>query len=143
MTSFHSPVSIYGNVKDGPTADKGDVVQTQSVKLQAATAAVVEGNFFLPPLCQVIGFITDNEVLWTATTASLTVGSASAGAQFVAAVDVKANGGKVYSAVTAAQTVTLEALVTATTGTTVFVTVTSTGPNAVGTTRVTVLYKSL
>jgi hypothetical protein len=142
MTTFQSPLKSFKAVKEGVGADLGDVVLSQSVKLQAATAATVEDSFYLPPGAQIISFLVDNQVLWTATTAGLTIGSASAGTQYVASLDVKANGGRTVSAITLAQAATMEGLLTSTSVNRVYVTVASTGANAVGTTRVTVLYRA-
>ena len=143
MTTFKGPLKTYGTVKDAPLSDAGAVVSSQTVKLQAASAATVEGNIVIPAGAQIIDIIIHNQVLWTATTAGLTIGTASAGTQIMASLDVKANGGKSVGAMTAAQTVTAEAYVTSLTPTTLFVTVTSTGANAVGTTRVTITYAIL
>jgi hypothetical protein len=143
MTTFKGPLKTYGATKDAPLSDAGSVVSCQTVKLQAATAATVEANIVIPPQSQIIDIKIYNQVLWTATTAGLTIGTASAGTQIMASLDVKANGGKSVGAMTLAQTATAEAFVTNLTPTTLYVTVTSTGANAVGTTRVTVEYAML
>jgi len=141
MTTFKGPVKSYGNVKEGVGNDVGGMVLCQSVKLQAATLATVEDSIYLPAGAQVVDIVTDNIVLWTATTAGLTIGSASAGTQYVSSVDVKTIAGKNRAATTVAQAATLEALMTSTVVNRVYVTVTSTGANAVGTTRVTITYR--
>jgi hypothetical protein len=141
MTTFKGPVKSYGTVKEGTGNDVGGMVLSQSVKLQAATAATVEDSIYLPAGAQVIDIVYDNIVLWTATTAGLTIGSASAGTQYVSSTDVKANAGKTRPATTVAQALALENLITSTTVNRVYVTVASTGANAVGTTRVTINYK--
>lgn len=143
MTTFKAPVKTWSTIKEGAGADVGYSVQAQTVLLQAATAATVENSFYIPPFSKVTGFVIDNQVLWDATTAALTIGSASAGAQYLASLDVKANGGRTAGAATAAIAVTLEGIVTAATATRMFVTITSTDPTATGTTRVTVEYITL
>jgi hypothetical protein len=118
-------------------SDTGYITQAKSVTVQAATAASVDATIVLPPNSQILDFLCDSTVAWTATTASLTIGTAAGGAQYVTGFDVKTVTRGPTAAFTAAQ---LLAMSNITTNTSVFIRVASTGANATGTTTVTVRY---
>jgi hypothetical protein len=115
----------------------GDVGVSQTVTLQAASAANVDGTITVPPNSKILDFLIDSTVLWTATTASLTVGTAAGGAQYVSGFDVKTVTRGPTAAFTAAQ---LAAMDNVGNNTTIAFRVASTGAHNVGTTKATVRY---
>lgn len=120
-------------------SDRGFVVLSQTVTLQAASAANVDASITLPAGGRIHDILVDSTTAWTATTASLTVGRTAGGTEYVTGMDVKTITRGPTAAYTAAQLANMDY----TTNTTVAIRVASTGANAVGTTRVTVRYVQL
>jgi len=116
----------------------GGVVLSQSVTLQAASQANVDGYVDLPAGAEIQDFQADSTVAWTATTAGLTIGNVAGGNQYVSSFDVKTITRGPTAAYTTAQ---LLAMSNIGSNTRVYFRVTSTGPNNTGTTKVTVRYK--
>jgi hypothetical protein len=143
MATGYSGFSIrsgsYPSEPIGALSDAGSVVLAQTITLQAATAANVDGQFVLPANARIIEFNGDSTVAWTATTASLTIGKTAGGTDYVTGFDVKT----VTRGPTAALTATQLANCDIGANTTVYVRVASTGANTTGTTRVTVRYAHL
>lgn len=119
--------------------DRGFVVLSQTITLQAATATNVDGTITLPAGSRILDIKADSSVAWTATTASLTVGRTAGGTDYVTGFDVKT----ITRGPTAAFTATQLGNMDIGTNTSVVCRVASTGANAVGTTRVTVQYMQL
>lgn len=120
-------------------SDRGFAVLSQTVTLQAATAANVDATITLPANGRIHDILVDSTVAWTATTASLTVGRTAGGTDYVTGMDVKTITRGPTAAFTAAQLAAMDY----TTNTSLVIRVASTGANATGTTRVTVRYAQL
>jgi hypothetical protein len=137
-TYFQGAVKSGDNFSELPSGvGVGTAVFTQTVTLQAATAANVDASFLIPKGARILGFNADSSVAWTATTASLTVGQSAGGTEYVTGFDVKTITRGPTAAYTAAQ---LGAMDNVGANTTVYVRVASTGANATGTTKVTIQY---
>lgn len=140
-TAFDGPL-ISGNKRfadaAGP-ANAGYAILSQSAVLNQNGTNNVTQTFVLPPRSQILGFDLDTTTAWNSgTSASLTVGTAAGGAQYVTGVDVKAN-----TSPRAAQTFTtaqLAAMANIGTNTSVVATVTVSGATSAGSSRVTVRY---
>ncbi len=138
MTLFADPLKVGVREPGHPLGSNlGTAVVAQTKTIQAATLAAVSATFYLPANSQIVNIYGDSTVAWTATTASLTVGTAAAGTQYVTGFDVKTVTRGPTAAFTAAQ---LNAMSNIGANTTLVATVTSTVENATGTTIVTVLY---
>jgi hypothetical protein len=123
----------------GTATDAGTVVLAQTITLQAATAANVDGTINLPKNSRILDFEVDSTVAWTAASASLTIGTTAGGSEYVSGMDVKT----VTRGPTAAYTAAQLAAFDIGSNTAVVARVASGTPNAVGTTRVTVRYVHL
>ncbi len=134
---FSGPVQVGSVQPGGATSNIGSAICAQSVVVQAATAANVDTFIDVPSGSQIVSINADSTVAWTATTASMTIGSAAGGTQYVTGFDVKTITRGPTAAYTAAQ---LAALANVGSNTRIHIRVASTGANATGTTRVTVLY---
>ena len=133
---------MQGALKSGTSASEytnvGYAVFTQTGTLQAASAAAVDLTFTLPSGSQIVAIYVDSSVAWTASgTVTFTAGTASAGTQYITSIDLKT---VVRGAptLTAAQVGVMADISTNTT--LVCTATTSTGANATGTTKVTVMY---
>lgn len=135
---------MQGSLKSGDAPSEnlsgvgvGTAVFSQTITLQAASSANVDGSFLIPRGARILGFNADSTTAWTATTASLTVGQSAGGSEYASGFDVKSVTRGPTAAYTAAQ---LAAMDNVGNNTTVFVRVASTGANNVGTTKVTIQY---
>lgn len=141
MSVFKAPLKAYGDNREGATPDIGDVVLSQTTTLQAASVAAVNATIYLPQNAQILQILVDNTTLWTASGAvTLTAGTTSAGTQYLSAVDLKTVSGRSNYAFTNTQAANIANITTNTS--VVFTATTASGSNAVGTTRVTVLYRA-
>lgn len=115
----------------------GTAVFSQTALVTFDADLVAEATFVLPTNAQITSFNIDTLTAYnSATSATLTIGSASAGSQYVGSVDAK-TAGRAAPTLSAAQ---LTAMANIGTNTTVYATVTSVGQPSAGSTRVTVLY---
>ena len=115
----------------------GTALLAQSALVTFDADLVAEAQFVLPVGAQITSFSIDTLTAYnSATSATLTIGSASAGSQYVGSVDAK-TAGRAAPTLSAAQ---LTAMANIGTSTTVFATVTSVGQPTAGSTRVTVFY---
>lgn len=115
----------------------GTAVFSQTALIDFNTTLTSEAVFVLPKDGQIVDVVVDVLTAYnSATSATLTVGSASAGTQYAGAVDAK-TAGRVRPTFTAAQ---LAAMDDIDGNTSVYVTVTSVGQPTAGSARVTVLY---
>lgn len=117
-------------------SNKNFEVYTKTITLQAASSANVDAVISIPKNTKIVNIMADTTVAWTATTASLTVGSSAGGTQYASGSDVKTITRAPTAAYTAAQ---LAAMDNVGANTSIHVRVASTGATAVGTTAVTVL----
>ena len=115
----------------------GTAVFSQTALIDFNTTLTSEAVFVLPKDGQIVDVVVDVLTAYnSATSATLTVGSASAGTQYAGAVDAK-TAGRVRPTFTAAQ---LAAMDDIDGNTSVYATVTSVGQPTAGSARVTVLY---
>ena len=115
----------------------GTAVFSQTALIDFNTTLTSEAVFVLPKDGQIVDVVVDVLTAYnSATSATLTVGSASAGTQYAGSVDAK-TAGRVRPTFTAAQ---LAAMDDIDGNTSVYATVTSVGQPTAGSARVTVLY---
>jgi hypothetical protein len=94
-STFSGPISA-GTVREGPSSNLGNVVLSQSFDSGDLTGAEV-GNLdavelIAPAGCQIVDIIVDQVVAATAGTTTVSVGTASGGAQLMAGVATTAGG---------------------------------------------------
>lgn len=138
-THFGGPV-VAGTVQPGGTAvsNVGFALLKQAVTLTQNSTTAVTGTITLPANSTITGFVVDNTTVWNSgTSASMTVGTAAAGTQYITAIDVKALTGRATITYTAAQ---LTAMQNITTNITVYFTVTVVGATSAGTSVCAVTY---
>lgn len=115
----------------------GTAVFSQTALIDFNATLTSEAVFVLPKDGQIVDVVVDVLTAYnSATSATLTVGSASAGTQYAGAVDAK-TAGRVRPTFSAAQ---LAAMDNIDGNTSVYATVTSVGQPTAGSARVTVLY---
>lgn len=131
-----------GAVKAGEGPSEAATGAGSAVFVQTAINANVTGltqdlTFTLPKNAQILAFFIDVLTAYdSATSATLTIGTASAGSQYVGSVNAK-TAGRAAPTLSAAQ---LLAMSNITTNTTMVATVTSVGQPTAGSVRVTVQY---
>lgn len=115
----------------------GTAVFSQTAVINFNATLTSEAQFVLPNDAQITNIIPDVLTAFdSATSATLTVGSASAGSQYVGSVNAK-TAGRAAPTISAAQA---SAMADISTNTTVFATITSVGQPTAGSVRVTVQY---
>lgn len=137
-STFSGPLKS-GTVKEGSSANLGHAVLTQTGSTTHAdgTALVQDITFYLPPNSQLIDVIPDVQTAYdSATSATLTVGTASGGSEYVGSVNAK-TAGRATPTISAAQAAAMADIGT---NTTVVATVTSVGDPTAGEVRVTLVY---
>lgn len=115
----------------------GTALLSQSAVINFNATLTSEATFVLPKNGQIVDFRIDVLTAFdSATSATLTIGSASAGSQYVGSVNAK-TAGRAAPTLSAAQ---LDAMDTLGSNTTAYATITSVGQPTAGSVRVTVLY---
>jgi hypothetical protein len=136
-TTFSGPVRA-GTIRDGASANVGSVVLAQTATLTFDATLVQTVSFQLPAGAQILDIYADPLVVFdSATSATLSVGTAAAGTQYAGSLDVKTAGRKRMT-LTAAIATSMANIGT-TTG--VFFTVTSVGQPTAGSLTCVVQYK--
>lgn len=136
-STFSGPIKS-GTVRKGATANLGKAVLQQKGTLAFDTTLVQSLTFYIPENCTIVDIIVDVITAYdSATSATLSVGTAAAGTQYASGVDVKAATGRIRPTFTATQLGNMQAT---TTNTSVVATVTSVDQPTAGSTRVTILY---
>lgn len=139
-TKFTGPIGTYTQLPTGAAGilqDLGFAVMAQSQTITQNSTNAVSATFGLPQGSQIVSITPDVLVAFdSATSATLTAGTAAAGTQFVSAVNAK-TAGRAAPTYSAAQ---LLAMSNIGTNPAVVVTVTPVGATTVGTILVTVLY---
>ena len=127
-----------GTGLDSHGVDTGRVILSQTFLINRVAAQLVNStSIILPANAQIVDFFVDVLTAYdSATSATLTIGTAAAGTQYVTSVNAK-TGGRNAVTHTAAQATAMSNIGT---NTAVFGTVTSVGQPTVGQVRVTVLY---
>lgn len=133
MSTFQKPLKV----RDDRGDSVGNVVVSQTALITFDADLTQEATFKLPAGAQLVDVVVDVLTAYdSATSATLTVGSASAGTQYAGSVDGK-TAGRVRPTFSAAQLAAMDDIGA---NTTVYATVTSVGQPTAGQARVTVLY---
>lgn len=103
-TTFTGPL-MAGTIRDNQYRNVGSAVLSQTVTVNQAGAGTQNITLYVPANSRLLGFTVDLLTVWdSATSAALTVGTASAGTQYVSSLDVKTGpAGRMTIAPTAAQ----------------------------------------
>lgn len=132
-----------GPVMTGTKAgvDVGTCVLTQQVTLNQNSTTAVSATVNLPGGSQLIDILVDPLTAWNSvTSASLTIGSAAAGTQFSAGIDVKAATARTRPTFTPTQLALMNNIGTTSQSMPVVATVTVVGATSAGQTLVTYIY---
>ena len=117
--------------------DGGDVLMSQSLTITQNSTTAVSASFTLPASAQITDFIVDVLTAYdSVTSATLTVGTAAAGTQYITTVNAK-TAGRAAPTLSAAQLLAMSSIGT---NTSVVATVTPVGATSAGLVRVTVKY---
>ncbi|MBB3411211.1 hypothetical protein FHT87_005164 [Rhizobium sp. BK316] len=139
-TAFTGPVATFTEKPDGTAAgysDMGFCAMSQTTLLTQNSTNAVSSTLYMPFGSQIVDIIVDVLVAFdSATSATLTAGTAAAGTQYASGVNAK-TAGRVRPTFTAAQLAAMDDI-----GTTpqVVFTITPVGATTAGSVRVTVLY---
>lgn len=137
-THFSGPLTS-GDKQAGQSGGPnwGYAVLSQTATITQNSTNAVSATFNLPPNSQLIDIIPDVTTAFnSATSATLTVGSAAGGSQYVGSVDAK-TAGRAVPTISAAQA---SAMASIGTNTAVVATVTPVGATSAGAVRVTLVY---
>ena len=135
-TYLTGPVQL-GTGLGNTGSDTGYVTQSQTSTISFDATLVQNATFTLPANTQIIDFYVDVTTAYnSATSATLSAGTASGGTQYLSSIDAKSTGRKA-NGYSAAQ---LTAMANISTNTSVVVTVTSVGQPTAGAGRITILY---
>ena len=137
-TYFGSALRTGTSASDpGTTGDAGGVVLVQTISVARDATLVQSGTATLPAGSQIVAIYADVTTAYdSATSATLTVGSAAAGTQYASGLNAKTAGRSIPS-LSAAQ---CSAIADISTNTTVYATVTSVGQPTTGAVRVIIEY---
>jgi hypothetical protein len=138
QTTFSGPIrsgTKEAGIAGGPNVGIVSLAQTGTIAQNGV--GTVDLTFNLPANAQITSITPDVTIAYdSATTATLTAGTASGGTQYITSVNVK-TGGRTVATYTAAQAA---AMANITTNTTLVVSVTTVGATTAGAVRVTVHY---
>ena len=144
-THFSGPV-VAGDLQSGETngPNQGNVVLAQSTSITQNSTTAVSSTLYIPAGSRIVDFNIDVLTAYnSATSATLTIGTAAAGTQYVGSIDAK-TAGRAAITYTAAQLAAMNGVsvlgVAAPTTAPVVVTVTPVGATSAGYVVVTVLY---
>jgi len=147
-THFSGPV-VSGTLQRGETdgPNQGFAVLTQSTSLTQNSTTAVSSTLYIPAGSEIIDFNIDVLTAFnSATSATLTIGTAAAGTQYVGSIDAK-TAGRAAITYTAAQLAAMNGVTTtgtaAPTTAPVVVTVTPVGATSAGYVVVTIIYAQL
>lgn len=130
-----TPGDKHAGQSGGPNWGYAELVQTGAITRNSTNAVSV--SFNLPPNSQIVDIIPDVTTAFdSATSATLTVGTAAGGSQYVSGVNAK-TGGRAAPTISAAQAAAMAGIGT---NTTVVATVTPSGATTAGAVRVTIRY---
>lgn len=139
-TAVSGPLSTFTQKVDGTSAgytDQGYALMSQRVTITQNSTTAVTGRVDLPQGSQITAFNVDTTTAFdSATSATLTIGTAAAGTQYVTSVDAK-TAGRATITYTAAQLTAMQNIA-ANHG--VFATLTPVGATTAGSVTVTVFY---
>jgi hypothetical protein len=138
-STFSGPLKA-GTVREGADANVGSALMVQSTTVtRDATLVQTGAAITLPANCEIVDMFATPTVFYdSATSATLSVGTAAAGTQFASGVNVK-TGGPTRPTTTAAQAALWRDI--GATNLKLYPTVTSVGQPSVGTVTVSVVYR--
>jgi hypothetical protein len=141
--STHSLPVVFQTPRDNTSvADQGYPVLAQTGTITQNGTSAVDLKFYLPKYSQIIGFwINIDTAFDSGTSATLSIGTASAGTQYLTSANVKAAAGLLPLTATHVTGTQSAAWADISTNTTMVATVTPVGSTTAGVVRVTVLYK--
>lgn len=139
LTAFSGPVGTFTQQEDGVNhSNLGLVELSQVITLTHNTTNAVTGIAYLPLGAQITNFHIDNLTVWnSATSDTLSIGTAAAGTQYVASVNGQ-TAGRVAPTYTSAQVTAMSNIGT---NIAVYATMTPVGTAAAGITLVTIIYR--
>ena len=147
-THFSGPV-VSGTLQQGETdgPNQGFSVLSQSTSITQNSTTAVSSTLYIPAGSEIIDFNIDVLTAFnSATSATLTIGTAAAGTQYVGSIDAK-TAGRAAITFTAAQLAAMNGVTTtgtaAPTTAPVVVTVTPVGATSAGYVVVTIIYAQL
>jgi hypothetical protein len=136
-TSFSGPLQVGSKVG----TDFGSVALAQQVTLVQNSTTAVTQTITLPGGSVILDIYADSTTAWnSATSATLSIGTAAAGTQYGGSVDLKSATARQRPAWTAAQLNAMSSVSATTPQATLFITSTVVGATSAGTTIVTVVY---
>lgn len=137
-TAVSGPLSTFTQQTDGVhNSDQGYCVMSQTATIVQNGTTAVSATFYLPPNSQIVMPLIDVTTAYdSATSATLSIGTAAAGTQYVSGVSAK-TAGRAAPTLTAAQ---LTAMSNVGANIAVVATVTVVGATTAGTVNVTLLY---
>ena len=136
-STFSGPVRS-GTVREGASANVGLCVLSQTGSIAQNSTNVVDLTFTLPANAQILNFFFDVTTAFnSATSATLSAGTASGGTQYASGVDVKAAAGRIAPTLTGTQ---LTNMANINTNTSVVVSVTPVGATSAGAVTATIVY---
>lgn len=136
-STFSGPVRS-GTVREGASANVGLCVLSQTGSIAQNSTNVVDLTFTLPANAQILNFFFDVTTAFnSATSATLSAGTASGGTQYASGVDVKTAAGRIAPTFTGTQ---LTNMANITTNTSVVVSVTPVGATSAGAVTATIVY---
>lgn len=137
-TAVSGPLSTFTQQTDGVhNSDQGYCVMSQTATIVQNGTTAVSATFYLPPNSQIVMPLIDVTTAYdSATSATLSIGTAAAGTQYVSGVSAK-TAGRAAPTLTAAQ---LTAMSNVGANIAVVATVTVVGATTTGTVNVTLLY---
>jgi len=141
-TSLGGPIQVGTKLANPPagTGDIGTVVLQQDVVITNNGTNTVDVTMLLPGGSQIIDIIADTTTAWnSATSDTLSVGTASGGTQYASGIDVK-SAARVRPTFTGTQLTNMLNVGTSTPQVTIHATVTPVGSASTGSTTVQVLY---
>lgn len=135
-TTFSGPIRS-GTVREGASANLGKAVLQQTGTLAFDATLVQNLTFYVPPNSRIVDVLVDVITAYdSATSATLTAGTASAGTEYVSGVNAK-TAARTRPTFSAAQLGNMNSVGS---NTSVVFTVTSVGQPTAGSTRITLLY---
>jgi hypothetical protein len=136
-STFSGPLKA-GTVREGATANVGSALMVQTAEIVRDATLTQNATMYLPANAEIVSIASITQVAYdSATSATLTVGTASAGTQFAGSINAKSAGNQQASP-TVAQGVTWRDIGA---NTTLVATVTSVGQPSVGKVTVVVTYR--
>lgn len=136
-STFSGPL-LAGTVREGAGQNTGYVVLSQTGTITQNSTSAVSTTFTLPENAQILAIHVDVTTAFnSATSATLSVGTAAAGTQYASSVDVKTAAGRIVPTYSGTQ---LGNMASIGSNTSVVATVTPSGATSAGAVRVTLVY---